>query len=131
MFGLGHGGLESMVVIGGSIILTLLNLAFLSVIGVNNLPAAPRHVVIQQFSAINAQPFWVPLLPAWGRLWTVPLQIAESVIVLQVFRRRQMGWLFLAFLSHALIDFLSAAFRQALYFESLLREFRRHEIRIF
>jgi uncharacterized membrane protein YhfC len=112
MFGLGHGGLESMVLVGGRILLALLNVSILSAIGVNTLPVAQRHVVIQQFAAINAEPFWLPLLAAWERLWIIPLHVALSVIVLQVFRRRQLGWLFLAILLHALVDFLTVAIPQ-------------------
>jgi uncharacterized membrane protein YhfC len=113
MFGLGHEGLESIVLVGGAHVLTLLNVAILSAINVTSLPAAQRQAILQQFAAINAQPIWLPLLSAWERLWSVPLQVALSVIVLQVFRRHQMHWLFLAILLHALIDFLTLALPQA------------------
>jgi uncharacterized membrane protein YhfC len=113
MFGLGHEGLESIVLIGGGHILTLLNIAILSAINVNSLPVAQRQIILQQVAAINAQPIWLPLLAAWERLWSVPLQVALSVMVLQVFRRQQMYWLFLAILLHALIDFMALAFPQA------------------
>jgi uncharacterized membrane protein YhfC len=113
MFGLGHEGLESMVLVGGQIVLTLLSIAILSVINVNSLPVAQRQAVIQQVTAINALPVWFPLLAAWGRLWSFPLQVALSMMVLQVFRRHQIRWLFLAILFHALVDFLDSAFPQA------------------
>ena len=113
MFGLGHEGLESIVLVGGGHILTLLNIAILSAININNLPVAQRHTIIQQFAAINAQPGWFPLLAAWERFWSFPLQVALSVLVLQVFRQGQLYWLFLAILFHALIDFLSVALPQA------------------
>jgi uncharacterized membrane protein YhfC len=48
----------------------------------------------------------------WGRFWSFPLQVALSVIVLQVFRRQHIHWLFLAILFHTLIDFLTLAFPQ-------------------
>lgn len=114
MFGLGHESLESIVLVGGQIILTLLSIAILSAIDLNSLPATQRQAVIQQITAINAQPIWLLLLQAaWGRFWSFPLQVALSVMVLQVFRRRQMYWLFLAILLHALIDFLSSALPHA------------------
>lgn len=113
MFGLGHGGLESMLLVGGQIVLSLINIVILSVINVNTLPAAQRQAVIQQFAAINAQPVWLPLLAAWERLWTIPLHVALSVMVLQVFLRQRMIWLFLAILFHALVDFLAVAIPQA------------------
>jgi len=113
MYGLGHEGLESMVVVGGGHILTLLTIISFSAINVSNLPIAQRQVILQQAAAINAQPIWLPLLAVWERFWSFPLQVALSVIVLQVFRRQQMRWLFLAILFHALIDFLSLALPQA------------------
>lgn len=113
MYGLGHEGLESMVVVGGGHILTLITVISLSAININNLPVAQRQIIIQQVAAINAQPIWFPLLAAWERFWSFPLQVALSVMVLQVFRRQQMRWLFLAILFHALIDFLSLALPQA------------------
>ncbi len=112
MFGLGHGGLESMVLVGGQLVLTLINIVVLSALNLNTLPAAQRSVIIQQFAAINAQPVWLPLLAAWERLWTIPLHVALAVIVLQVFRRQHMIWLFLAILFHALVDFLAIAIPQ-------------------
>lgn len=114
MYGIGHEGLESIVLVGRQIILTLLSIAILSAININNLPVAQRQPIIQQVTAINALPVWFPLLPVWERLWSFPLQVALSVIVLQVFRRHQVYWLFLAILLHALIDFLTLALPQAL-----------------
>lgn len=104
MYGVGHGGLESMLLIGGSLLLTLINVLTISAIGLNGLPASSRATVIRQFATLNAEPGWLPLLGAWERLWTIPVHIALSVIVLQVFRRRNLGWLWLAILAHALVD---------------------------
>jgi uncharacterized membrane protein YhfC len=112
MFGLGQGGLESMVM-GGQIVLMAINDVVLTTINVNTLPPAQRQGVLQLFAAINAEPFWLPLLAAWERLWTIPVQIALAVLVVQVFRRQQMRWLFLAILFHALVDFLAGAIPQA------------------
>jgi uncharacterized membrane protein YhfC len=113
MFGLGHEGLESIVLVGGQIVLTLLSIAILFIINVNSLPAAQRLAAMQQVAAINALSVWLPLQAIWGRLWSFPLQVALSVMVLQVFRQHQMRWLFLAILFHALVDFLTLAFPQA------------------
>ncbi len=110
MFGLGHEGLESVLLGGGQqIVLTLLSAAIFSSINLNNLPVAQRQAAIQQIAFVNALPIWSPLLVAWGRLWSFPLQAALSVMVLQVFRQHQTHWLFLAILLHTLIDFLTLA----------------------
>jgi uncharacterized membrane protein YhfC len=94
--------------------LSILSIAILSIIDVNSLPVAQRQSVIQQLAAINAMPVWSPLLAAWGRFWSFPLQVALSVMVLQVFRQRQIHWLLLAILFHALVDFLALALPQAI-----------------
>lgn len=113
MFGLGHEGLESLVLVGGVQLLTLLSLALFGTVNVNGLPADQRQAVSQLFATINAQPAWYPLLSAWERFWSFPLQVMLSVIVLQVFLRHNLRWLFLAILLHALIDFLVLALPQA------------------
>jgi uncharacterized membrane protein YhfC len=114
MFGLGHEGLESVVLIGGQLVLPRVSVTLLSALPVNSLPAAQLQTVLQQFAAINVQPIWFPLLTAWERLWSFPLQVALAVLVLHVFLRQQLRWLGLATLLHALIDFVTAALPRAL-----------------
>lgn len=114
MYGIGHEGLESVLLGGGlQIVLPLLSIALLSSINLDILPATSRQAAIQQIASVNALPVWSPLLVAWGRLWSFPLQVALSVVVLQVFRQRQRRWLFLAILFHTVIDFLTLALPQA------------------
>jgi len=114
MYGIGHGGLESMVLIAGLGLLTLLNLIVLSSINLNSLPASQHDQVVQQLKALSAQTGWFPLIALWERLWTLPVQVALSVIVLQVFRRNNIGWLWLAILAHAVVDFVPVALLQVL-----------------
>ncbi len=84
MYGLGHGGLESILLVGGLALVNLISIIALSSIGLSSIPLAQRAQAAQQLAAIAAQPVWFPLLAAWERLWTVPVQIALSVLVLQV-----------------------------------------------
>jgi uncharacterized membrane protein YhfC len=109
MYGLGHGGFESMVFVGGLLVLTVINVVFLSLSGVNTLPESQRVVVEQQFVAINAAPAWIPLVAAWERLWTVPFHVGASVLILQVFQKKHFFWLWLAILFHATVDFVGPA----------------------
>ncbi len=104
MYGLGHGGFESIALVGGLILVTIINVLYLSNTGLASLPAAQREAVTQQFAAINAAPFWTPLVAAWERLWTVPFHIGASVLVLQVFQRKRLFWLWLAVLLHTVVD---------------------------
>jgi uncharacterized membrane protein YhfC len=112
MYGIGHGGLESMLLVGGQLLLTLINVIMITSLLSTNpkaLPTGQLAVIKQQFAAINALPAWTPLLAAWERLWTVPIHIALSVVVLQVFRRGNIAWLWLAILAHAVVDFIAVA----------------------
>jgi uncharacterized membrane protein YhfC len=56
----------------------------------------------------------LPLLSAWERLWVLPVQIALSVLVLQVFRRGALRWLWLAMLAHTLVNLLAVGALQLL-----------------
>jgi uncharacterized membrane protein YhfC len=114
MYGLGHGGLESAVLIGGLLLLSVINLAVYSSTNLNTLSQAKHAQIVQQVNDLNAQPAWTALLGAWERLWTVFIQVALSVIVLQVFRRQAIVWLFIAILAHAGVDFVAVALPQLL-----------------
>ncbi len=114
MYGLGHGGLESFLLVGLGGLYSLVELAALSAVGISGLPPAQRQAAAAQLHAIAIQPAWLPLLGGWERLWTIPIQVAFSVLVLQVFRRRNIGWLGLAILAHMLVDGVAVALSQLL-----------------
>jgi uncharacterized membrane protein YhfC len=80
MYGLGHGGIESMLLIAGLVAITLIQVLALARTDLSMLPltAEQRALTAQQLAAIAAQPSWVPLLGAWERLWTIPLHVALS-----------------------------------------------------
>ena len=106
MYGLGHGGLEAALLVGGLTLIGLINLILLpSMLG--TLPPDQRAQVEQQLAAVAAQPDWLPLVGAYERLWALAFHVAMSVVVLQVFRRG-IAWLWLAIGAHALLDFLAA-----------------------
>lgn len=114
MYGIGHGGLESAVLVGGTLLITVIQLIVYSSINLNVLPSVTHAQIVHQIDTINAQPVWTSLLSAWERLWTVPIQIALSVVVLQVFRRQAIIWLFIAILAHVVVDFTTVAVPQIL-----------------
>ncbi len=105
MYGIGHGGIESIVIVGVVSLISLVNIIIASNTNVNALTPSQHATLIQQVASFNAQPVWFPLLGAWERLWTIPVHVALSVIVLQVFRRNNIAWLWLAILAHAIVDF--------------------------
>ena len=103
-YGLGHASLESVVLVAGLSALTLVNVLVIQAMGLDALPSAQRAQVARQFAAIAAQPGWLPLLGAYERVCTIAVHVALSVIVLQVFTRGQIRWLFAAIGAHALVD---------------------------
>jgi uncharacterized membrane protein YhfC len=103
MFGLGHGGIESIILVGVNSLVSFFLLLFLPAIQ-SRLPAEVSGPLAQAVSTISAAPAWQILLAAWERLWTLPVHVALSVIVLQVFRRSNVRWLWLAILLHAAVN---------------------------
>lgn len=83
MYGLGHGGLETMAV------------------GVVSLVA-----LILGPPSSNTQALVAAVGLAWARVWATPIHIALSVVGLQVFRRKSIGWLWVAILAHTAWDFM-------------------------
>jgi uncharacterized membrane protein YhfC len=110
MYGLGHGGIESMVLVAGLTALSLIQLLALARTDLNTLPISEeqRAQIAQQLAAANAQPAWAGLLGAWERIWSIIFHVALSVMVLQVFRRGSLRWLWLAIVAHAAVDFVAA-----------------------
>jgi len=102
--GAGHGGMEA-------ILLGLLTLvSFFQVVALKDmdlstlLPEEQISAVSQQIAAYWTLPWYDSLLGAVERLFTIPLHVAASVMVLQAFTRRKPAWLGLAVLWHALVD---------------------------
>lgn len=112
MYGLGHGGLESAVLVGGLAALQLTNIWLLSSTNLGIAPAAQRATAAAQLAAIAAQPGWLPLLAGWERICAITAHVMLSLIVLQVFRRGSLRWLWLAIGLHFLLDGVTALLPQ-------------------
>jgi uncharacterized membrane protein YhfC len=102
--GAGHGGAEA-------ILLGLLALnAFINLVALRNadlaalVPPEQLEAARQQVSAYWSATWYDSLLGAVERAFTIPVQIAFAVIVLQCFVRGQRRWLWLAVGFHAVID---------------------------
>lgn len=106
MFGAGHGGLESMLLVGG-----LALLSFIGIIALSNPNLPTANMTPEQLAQVEAArqqvaglAWWMPLLGAYERFVTIFFQIALSILVLQVFLRQSWVWLFLAIALHAAVD---------------------------
>lgn len=105
MYGMGHGGIEAILLIGVGNLITVAGLA--SIPGtVGTLSPEQQDLLAQQLAPIYALPDWIPLLGGWERLWAVIFHVALSVMVFQVFRHNNIRWLWLAIAIHALANFV-------------------------
>ncbi len=104
LFGAGHGGAEA-ILFGLAVLVGYVSMLALHLMGSAALAAVPQsELVQQQVAAYWSMPWYDSLMGALERLLAIPIQIAMAVIVMQTFLRRQWFWLWLAVLSHALVD---------------------------
>jgi uncharacterized membrane protein YhfC len=102
--GAGHGGIESIIL--GVLVL----IAYVQLVALRNpavmaaLPAGQAQAVQAQLTAYWSAPWYLTLLGAMERFFTIIVQISFAVIVLQTFTRKQWFWVWLAVLYHAIID---------------------------
>ena len=67
-------------------------------------PANQLALAQQQMTAYWSMTWYYSLIGALERFFTIPCQIAMAVMVMQVFTRKRIRWLFLAIGYHALLD---------------------------
>lgn len=115
VFGLGHGGLESAVLVGGMAVVGLVNVVVLTRMDPSTLPLGPEQLeqvraAQQQVAALR---WWEPLLGAYERLGAMVFQVAMSVMVLQRFVRGQRRWYWLAVGCHTAFDAVAVGVSRA------------------
>jgi len=109
MYGVGHGGLESMLLVGGLAIMGLVNAIALSSMDVSQLPVTGEQLAqIQAAKAqIEALPWWLPLVGGIERVFAMSVQVSLSVLVLQCFLQKSLKWLWIAIGYHTLVDWVA------------------------
>lgn len=107
MLGAGHGGVEAMLLaLIGAINVGIL-FAMRSGFLIDLVPPEQLGLLQAQIAAVFDAPWYAALLPAIERVFAMCAQLALSLLVLQVFLRRNILWLFAAILWHAVIDALA------------------------
>ena len=108
MYGIGHGGIESILVIGSAyvsnlVISVMINTGqFEKVIA--GLDASMRAQVIEQLSQLWTGPASLFYLAGLERILAFALQICLSFIVYRAVKERKIGFLFLAIALHFVVD---------------------------
>ncbi len=105
MLGAGHGGIEA-ILLGLLVAYTFIQMASLQQTGVeaSGLTGGQLELLRRQVTAYWSTPAYVAILGAVERVFALTLHVSLSVVVLQVFTRRQWRWLALAIGYHALSD---------------------------
>lgn len=108
MLGAGHGGIEAILLglLGAvnivGLLITLNNEALLSAI-----PADQQTILNATVANLLATPWYGLLLGAAERVFAIAAHLALSVMVLQVFLRGSLRWLFLAIGYHAVLNMIA------------------------
>lgn len=103
-FGVGHGGLESALLVGGLAAIGLVNVVVLTQMDVTTLKLPPESLeqVVAAKEKVAALRWWEPLLGAYERVCAMLVHIGMTVVVLQRFVRGERRWYWFAVGFHAL-----------------------------
>lgn len=104
LFGAGHGGAEA-ILLGALVLVNFFGMVAARQADINQLVPAEQIPLAQEQLAIYwGSPWYDNLLGALERALTLPFHMAAALLVLQVFRRKQLHWLWMAVLWHALLN---------------------------
>ncbi len=104
LLGAGHGGIEA-IILGALVLYTFMNMVALRNTDLSQVVPASQLALAQQQVATYWSSSWLlSILGAVERTFTIPCQIAFSVLVLQAFTRGKFRWVWLAILWHATLD---------------------------
>jgi uncharacterized membrane protein YhfC len=107
MFGLGHGGIESALLIGGLAIVQLAALLTTTEAQLAAMPVAQADALRTLAAGVAAGPAWLGLSGAYERVMAVVFHVAMSVLVLQTFARGEARWTWYALALHTVMDFVT------------------------
>ncbi len=104
MFGAGHGGTEA-IIVGILALATLIQIMTLRGADLATVvPADQLDLAEAQIEAFWALPWYAVLLGALERASAIALHLGATVLVLQAFTRKHIGWFFAAIAWHASLD---------------------------
>jgi uncharacterized membrane protein YhfC len=97
-YGAGHGGVESMLIVG-------LNILSLGVMLLTNPGALPP----EQLLSILGMPIYLPLIGVYERIMAMIIQIGLSIMVLESIRKSDIRYLFVAVGIHTMLNYLAVS----------------------
>ncbi len=107
MLGAGHGGVEA-IILGVIVLINFVGMVAMKNANISALvPADQLALAQQQVDAFWSAAWYDTLLGAVERIFALAFHLSASILVLQVFLRKQIGWLWLAVAWHAFLDAIS------------------------
>lgn len=102
-FGLGHGGVEA-IILGALAGLALYAALAFNTADFETLEPGQLQAITSQFEAYWASPWYAVLLAVVERIFTLMVHVSLALLVLQAFTRRNAWWMLVAIIWHALVD---------------------------
>ena len=94
-YGLGHGGIESIFLVG----INILTLGVMLIISPDSMPSMLQYVV--------SLPIYMPLVGAYERVMVLVIQISLSIMVLETLRTKKIKYFATAIIAHIAVDYIS------------------------
>jgi len=102
--GAGHGGMEA-IILGFLVLYGYVQMLIVHGVDISTLVTPDKvELAKAQIQAYWSAPWYMTMLGALERLFTIPIYLALSVLVLQAFTGKNFLWVGLAILYHALAD---------------------------
>lgn len=104
LLGLGHGGSES-ILIGALALYSLLQVLAVRTADIRKLVTPERLPgTLEKIAEYWSMPWFMAMMGSFERILTIPIQVAFSILVLQVFMKKKIRWYWIAVALHAIID---------------------------
>jgi len=112
VFGAGHGGLEA-ILVGALSLYTFAQIIALKGADLSTIfPTDQISLAQEQINIYWSMPWYDSLVGALERAFAIPLHLANAILVLQAFTRRQFRWVWLAVGLHTLVNALAVYLSQ-------------------
>ena len=105
MFGAGHGGIEAILLVGGSTIYGIVLFQLGDSLMAQTQNVQERVAMGAQLDALYALQWWDSALVVWERVAAVTFHIGAAVLVMQTVLTGQRIWWVIAIVGHALFNF--------------------------
>jgi len=104
MYGVGHGGIES-ILLGGLVLVAFIQVITLQGTDLNTVVDADQvEIARAQIDAYIAAPWHLAILGAVERFATILFHLSATILVLQAYLRKNILWLLLAVSWHMVVD---------------------------